>query len=762
MVTAQKREQSLIDVPAAISAFSGNTLDKLNVQNLPEITTHVPNFRVTYERGTNSIANFTLRGVRGAALASRLNESSVATYANEVFMGDETAINGALFDVERVEVLRGPQGTVFGKNTTGGLVHFISAKPTDTLSGNGSVQYGSDNQVIVEGAVSGPVSDGIRVRLAGKMDRDDGHYRNRFVGAGSNGVEKNVGDKDAWALRGTVDFDLSERTLLRVIGTYTHDDSQPAPGITYGSLLPGTTKVDGYTRSDMCGLDRILSQADCISVVQVTEPTAETVLGREAGTGITNLTPEEMGIRGRGRSFTANLTHDMDWATFTSVTNYTNNDYSIAFDADAGATPSAVIGGNAFDFIADYTNEAEHFSQEVRLNGSTDGFDWVGGLFYYTDEKSSVQQTNLRSFGVSRFNTGALDTESMAAFAQLDAHISDQVTLSIGGRYTKESRQLKNATTYTLLNATNTVLPDAQDILAEMTTRGLTTKTNNKDFTGKISLTWQPDSDNTFYASYSRGIKGAGFNSGFSPADPIDRNIALAGPVGQEILDAFEIGSKNRFFDRRLSINTAAFYYDFSGKQEQVFAFVKDPNDPNDPGNVSQNYLNIGDAEIYGIETEIMFSPSQYFDFHFSGGWLHGKVTKSDVILTDSFGANVPAQGLSIADVPDWTFFSYAAYHLPVSNMGTFTFQPEVRGVDKTNSSLTNDPLSGDKSHLFVNARVMWEAEDGGLNIQAFVSNLFKEKSMLNPRDVVLGTTGKYNTTEGLGRLWGVRLGASF
>src|SRR3546814_9995731 len=123
-------------------------------------------------------------------------------------------------DVCAYDLLRGPQGTVFGKNTTAGLVHFISVKPTNAPSGYANIQYGSDNEVIAEGAVSGPITNGFRARLAGKMARHDGHYRNRYLGAGLNGVEKKNGDKDIWGLRGIIDIDLSETTMLRVIGSY--------------------------------------------------------------------------------------------------------------------------------------------------------------------------------------------------------------------------------------------------------------------------------------------------------------------------------------------------------------------------------------------------------------------------------------------------------------------------------------------------------------------------------------------------------------
>lgn len=743
VVTAQKREQSLIDVPAAISAFSGDKLQALGVQNTTEIAQQVPNFNIVYDRGPNSTPSFVLRGVRAAILNSRLNESSVAVYTDEVFVGDETGLNGALFDLDRVEVLRGPQGTVFGKNTTGGLVHFISAKPTRSFSGHGSIQYGSDNNVTVEGAVSGPLSDRIRVRLAGKLDRDDGHYKNRYFGAGTGGIEKKNGDKDVWGLRGIIDVDLTERTLLRLIGAYAHDNSQNAPGITYGMVPPGTTG-QAFTRDQLCSHGRILGAADCIGNIQTAPQNGPAVVGRESGSGITNLTPDELGIRARARSITAILTHDMDWATLTSVTNYTNNRFRTSIDADGGATPGIGVGLNV---IGRFRNTAKQFSQELRLNGSNDAFDWVAGLFYFTDKKHNDQQIEIRSSRFSQFNSGGLKSDSYAGFAQLDAHLSNQVTLSVGGRYTKETRRLTEATTY----AAGALTLPLQDVLAAMPI----TKTDNKDFTGKFSLSWKPSADNNFYASYSRGIKGAGFNTGFSPTSPIANNVLLAGPVGQEVLDAFELGSKNRLFDGVLTMNTALFYYDFKGKQEQLTSF-------NSLLNVSQqNYLNVGNAEIYGIETEVMLRPTRRLDVSFSGGWLHTEVSKSDVVVTNPFGVNVPLEGLPLPSVPKWSFNSYLAYHMPVAGLGEFTIQPEVRATAKINYSLTNDPLAYDKSHVFTNLRLFWDSEDGRYSAQVFVTNLFNVKSLLRIQDTVF-RDGKFNVTEGLGRLWGVRLGIKY
>jgi iron complex outermembrane recepter protein len=769
VVTAQKRAQNIQDVPLAVSALSGEQLGKLGINNAPDVTTQVPSFRVTYERGPTSIPNFSIRGVRGAALASRFNESSVALYVDEVFIGDETSFNSALFDVERVEVLRGPQGTVFGKNTTAGLVHFISAKPTDTLSAYGNVGTGSDNQALVEGAISGPLSDRIRVRLAGKMDRDDGHYRNRHDLAGIGGVEKKNGDLDVWGLRGTIDVDLTEKTLFRFIGAYSQNNSENAPGITYGMLLPGTTGSPPYPASAFCSRERILHQADCISVNQAATG-AEPNIGRESSSGGTNLLPDQLKIRGRNTSLTGLLRQDLDWGTLTSIANYTRNFYSSLTDSDALATPQAATGGLNFNYNNIYVNKSWQFSEELRLNGSTSAFDWVVGGLYYTDRKQSFSDLWTISSANNQLMTfGRLKSTSFAMFGQLDAHLSRKFTLSIGGRYTNEKRELLEAITfakqraagiYTNLDAAlaDTAAPftaPLQDVRGGLVAAGQPTSTLNKDFTGKLSLTYEPNSNNTFYLSYSRGVKGAGFSSGFSPTNTLAQNMALVGPVGQETLDSYEIGAKNRFFGRKLGINTAAFYYDFRNKQEQIFLFSPATQ------TLLQNYLNAGDAEVYGIETEIDFRPSSRWNFNFNGSLLRGKITKSDKIVADGFGRLVPLQGVKLANLPSWSFSSYLSYTQPIAGVGDFTIQPEVQGVARVNESLTQDPLAADDPHVFVNLRLFWESESRKFNAQVFVTNLFNELSLINTRDLVF-RSGKYNTTEGLGRLWGVKLGVKF
>jgi iron complex outermembrane receptor protein len=746
IVTAQKREQALIDVPAAITAIDGKMVKDLNIADLSAVAAQVPGFNVTFERGENTPPSFNLRGIEGDALSARLNESSIAIYTNDVFVGDESNLNAQLFDVQRVEVLRGPQGTLFGKNTTGGLVHFISATPTPELSGYASIAYGQDNAWTLEGAVSGPLSDRVRLRLAAKWDFNDGHYDNIFVNAGQNStlaggsgrIDKKLGDRNLWGVRGTIDVDLSEDTLLRVIGNYTKNNSHSTTPTFIGALLPGTTGPGPYTRAQMCPQKRILA-GECISEDQARfgyPPLPE----RRAGIGNTAFPNNRLLAGGESYGITARITHDFDWATLTSVTNYSDNKYLEQLEGGR-ATPGVRLPAQVPDIIVYRYSESDQLSQELRLNGSSKALDWVVGAFYYKDHKYNRQDFLRNNLAVQTVLAG-VNSSSYALFGQIDGHLSDQFTLSIGGRYTDEKRRLVDARVLSLGNLVQNVLAGAPE-----------PRPHTRDFTGKFGLAWEPSDDQTYYAGYSRGIKGVGFNNGFSAANSLTANIAILGPVGQEVLDSFEFGAKHRFFDRRLSINTALFYYLYKGKQTGLTVW--------NGFTPSFNYINAGQARLYGIETEISFQPSASWDFRFSGSLIKTKITDSDVVTSDAFNNQVPLEGLELVKTPKWTFNAIAAYHIPTS-LGRFTLQTEVNGRDKQHFSLANDPLAIEPSHVFANFRIMWRSPDERFNAQAFLTNAFNEAYFVALREVVARTNGLLPAVEGQGRLWGVKLGMNF
>src|SRR5690606_30214170 len=221
----QRREESLQDTAVSVSALSGEQLERFNFQNAQAVAAQVPNFTAGGLGGPDGPPFLNIRGISFIDF-NNINEGSIAVYVDDVYQGFQGAGAGQLYDVERVEVLRGPQGTLFGRNTTGGLAHFITRRPTDEFEAYGNLQYGSYDQVIATGAVSGPLADGVRGRLAFKYSEDDGWQEDVFTGA-KHGIT------ELWSIRASLDWDISEAWLAEMSVHYTDDDST---GATQGLL----------------------------------------------------------------------------------------------------------------------------------------------------------------------------------------------------------------------------------------------------------------------------------------------------------------------------------------------------------------------------------------------------------------------------------------------------------------------------------------------------------------------------------------------
>lgn len=733
VVTAQRREQAVIDVPISVSVVSAKEIQTLNLSTFTSVAQQTPNFNITYERGANAAPDLSIRGVRSDGSTARVNESSVAVYVDDVYLGDENSLAGQMFDVERVEVLRGPQGTLFGRNTTGGLVQFVSAAPTDEFTGKASALYGSDNWIAINGAVSGPLTPGIRTRLAGQFETHDGHSTNRATLAG---VQRKLGAKEVWSLRSTTDFDIGDASSLRLQVTHSETDSESTPNYGPGVWQDASTAL--CSRADVFA-------ARCVGAIVLSgEPPITSI---RPGDAITELTGDELAIKHNLTSVTAKFETDLGGASLINIANYTHFKSRVGVDGD-GTTPSTL----AQRVYVQFFNETEQFSEELRLQGETEAFDWVAGVFYYQDKKKNRNIVELRLDDGSPFviapSNARVDTTSGAVFGQVDWRLADRLTLTTGARYTIENRELVEAVRGDFEIVPFMLVDPAIDVRSGVADPDPVTK----DVTGRVSLTFEATPDNSLYASYSRGAKSVGY-SVFYVGDALDEAVNKTGPVGQEHVDAFEIGSKNRFFDRTLGLNLAGFYYRFSGKQELLTVAVD--------GLPQTRFINVGRAEMYGAELELDYRPNDRWDFSFSGGLLHTEITKSDVSFETPLGDFVPLQGRPLPATPKWNLSASIAHHIPVSGVGTFTLQADGRAQARQNSGLSNISLADIPSYGLVNFRVMWESEDEQFNVQAFVTNAFKKTYFNGVSDANLGD-GTLLTQLGEPRLWGVKLGVNF
>ena len=736
VVTAQRREQAVIDVPISVSVVSAEEIQNLNLSTFTSVAQQTPNFNITFERGANSAPDLSIRGVRGDGSTARVNESSVAVYVDDVYLGDENSLAGHMFDVQRVEVLRGPQGTLFGRNTTGGLVQFVSAAPTAELTRKASLLYGSDNWLTINGAISGSLSKGVRTRLAGQFETHSGHQTNR---ATVLGAPRKLGAREVWSLRSTTDFDIGDASSLRLQVTHSETNSESTPN--YG---PGVWRDASQA---YCSRAEVFA-ARCVDAIVLGGQPPITAI--RPGDAITELNRDELAIRHELTSVTAKFETDLGGASLINVANYTHFKSRVGVDGD-GTTPSTLD----LRVYVQLFNESEQFSEELRLQGESEAFNWVAGLFYYQDSKKNrnivQRRTNTGAAFVVAPSNARVDTTSGAAFGQIDWRLADRLTLTAGARYTIENRELVEAVRGVTQVGPN-VLP-AVDVRSGVADPDPVTK----DMTGRLSLTFEATPDNSLYASYSRGAKSVGY-SVFYIAGDLDENAAKTGPVGQEHVDAFEIGSKNRFFDRTLGLNLAAFYYLFDGKQELLTVAG---NQAGGGIALSTQFINVGRAEMYGAEVELDYRPNERWDFSFSGGLLHTEITKSSVIFQTPLGDTVPLQGRPLPATPKWNLSAQIAHHIPVSNVGTFTLQADGRAQARQNSGLSNIRLADIPSYGLVNFRIMWESEDQRYNVQAFVTNAFNKTYFNGISDANLGA-GSLLAQVGEPRLWGVKFGANF
>lgn len=426
VVTAQKREQSLQDVSIAVTAFSGDMVEDFGFEDTRDIFYQTPNVSVSqysYGAGITIRGNPTLNNALGG-------EGNVALYFDDIYRPVSFYGGNEMLDVERVEVLRGPQGTLFGRNSTSGLVHFISRKPTEEFEGYANVEFGSYSTRVFEGAISGPLSDRVRGRLAVKYHENDGFQRNQGPAGGKLAV------KERLAARGHLEFDLSDAVnLLLSVEVTDHDDIGQAFNY-WGQLDPVTLT--------QCEPKRIWS-GQCV--------------GGGAFFGLPQFGDPELDVNkpytehdpdngdGKYTLETLTVTAKLSWQLsesieLISITGYDGHDRFFNTDEDGSAT--GVFGG-FYQYNDSYTTDGDQYSQELRLSGAHDHTDWMLGLFYYDNDLRSTSHVEALEGLVSFQVPGTisdLETTSWAVFGEYARELAETVRIFAGFRYTDEEREV--------------------------------------------------------------------------------------------------------------------------------------------------------------------------------------------------------------------------------------------------------------------------------------------------------------------------------
>ena len=454
VITAQKREQNLQDVGVSVTAYSGDQMNALGFKNSMDLVAHTPGLDAN-GYGGGAISTFNIRGV-GQNDFSANQEAPIAVYIDEAYISSNVSTRFSLFDIERAEVLRGPQGTLFGRNSTGGLVHYITRDPSQEFEGFIDLEFGEDGRQRAEGAIGGGLSDTVSGRLAFIYNKDDGLIENQFPGASDD-----IRRTDDYSIRGKLLIEPSDDLSVLFKAQYSDEDASPG-GYSFG-LLPGVeTDFFGYSDAD----------GDPYTVENDFDPYQTTEI-------------TEFGVI---------IKWDIGEATLTSVTNYQSVDSEYAEDAD-------VSPNSLFHYIQEV--EVDQVSQEIRVNWEGERHRSVVGI-YYLDIENDVA---VSEFGDVFFGPGAVfgieavqDTTTYAVFGQTEFDLTDTLAFTAGLRFNRDEKDYD-------LRAPDFGFTDYKSDF------------DDDDYSAKLQLDYRPNDDWLIYGGISRGIKSGGFNLPLTPVD---------------------------------------------------------------------------------------------------------------------------------------------------------------------------------------------------------------------------------------------------
>lgn len=680
VVTAEKRASSVQKVPIAMTALSGDMLAKAGINDVAQLASSIPNFDFGETFGAAKLA---IRGI-GYANLSTGAEGSVAYNLNDVYIARPVGQIGNFYDVQRVEVLRGPQGTLYGRNATGGLINIYTVRPTDEWSGTAQVTIGNYNDMIVEGGVGGPITEGVGVRLAFFGQNRDGYGENIITG-------NDVDDAKTRAARLTIAFQPASNFSVTVIGDIGRERSSGR-----GAHLVGQRGLTGEPGTS--GL-----------------PTAGVQLG---GTVIIRDYDIASDIDPRYRRNTGGVTIDakldLGEVTLRSISAWRHTMFTLNSDLDGSSLPLNQIF---------YNEKSDAYSQEFNLNYTSHRFDLTAGGYLFIENLKGSFWTplayNLVDFGLDpgnwRANYGAggdLKTRALAGFAQASFRATDQLTLIIGGRYSTEKKT--DVDLYTDF-VTSTRFLDAADFDNPNPPFAAPFKSSRRwnSFTPKFGVNFQVDPQTLLYASVSKGFKAGIFNLGGTQVIPVaGGGVALNNPpVNPETVWSYEAGLKTRLLDNRLRLNIAGFYYDYADLQLTKI----------DGQNVV--LTNAASAKIYGLEVEATLNPTDNLTLNLNGSWLHSEFTK----FTNSDQGRpalgqINLAGNRLPQSPEITLSGSVEYSLPISS-GAIVARAQGFWSSRVYFDEFNVDAVSQPAYTKFDLSLAWRG-NSGVEITAFVNNV--------------------------------------
>jgi iron complex outermembrane receptor protein len=673
VVTARRREETLKDVPVAVSAFSAETLERQAANDITTLSQTSPNTTVQTARGSNSTLISYIRGI-GQQDPLWGYEPGVGLYVDDVYVYRPQGAVLDVFDVQRIEVLRGPQGTLYGRNTIGGAIKYVTNRLGDEAGGKVRATYGSYQQtdLLLEGHT--PVGGGLSVGGAYALYKRDGYGSNLTTGAEQY-------NKDVQAIRLSAEYKPNDDLFFRLAYDKVEDDSNPRHGHRELPALVGGYKV----------LD---------------------VYDTQAGLGDKNSVETE------GLSLTGEY-HASEFLTFKSITAGRKGHTQTMIDFDGTPQPT-------LDVPATYDDNS--FSQELQAVYSDETVQGVFGLYYMNSQASGEFDTIAGNLGVSIADGGKVSTQSFAAFFDVSANFTDRFKVSMGARATRDHKR-SNTFRFFYLGATPSPYQGgaARPILQVRTNYSATE--TFEEFTPRLSASYELTDDLNTYVSYSKGYKSGGWDM---------RGDAFLTPqtvngYDPETVDAYEVGLKGNLFDRRVSFASAAFLSKY--KDQQVTTQVVVPSGiASSVDNAGASTLYGVEFEAKAVFDQhfsgtvaLGYIHAKYDTFsRFVPAGAPNPVNPSQTIPAGGQIVNV-ADLYGFQNTPEWTGNVSLTYRTPVAG-GDLTITPMVSYRDDYQQFEQPLPLLDQKAFTLVDLTATWSPENGRYKILLAGKNLTDER----------------------------------
>jgi iron complex outermembrane receptor protein len=735
VVTAEKREQSLQDVPVAVTAFTSERRDIAGITGIQDFVNFTPGMNYS---GTDRVS---LRGA-GRNTFYIGNDPGVASYSDGFYSASSSELFKTPLFIERTEILRGPQGTLYGRNAIGGAINQVSKRPSREFGGEVRASYGNYDRTRIEGVVSLPVADNLRFKVGGSQD----HQREGFI--------KNIGtaNEGAKIKRTYFEFQMEAEPTekLDIFVRYNRSSWDDTLGV--GDRLANL--VTPYDTTRVFGL---------IGALQVNPQFGYTTPNPGVDDPyVQNTNTDGYGQLRGNHVLTATVTYDLGFADLKYIGGFQQYNYQTGGDNDGTSRTAGIPGILAGQLYfptqtTDFDENKRYYSNEINLTSNGDGpLRWILGLYQYEEEyRQRIQLGNPNQASLANpftlagapaapnplrnyaDNQATLESKAYAVFGQATYEFNEQFALTAGLRYTKDK---KEGTEFQRLIIQSPAIAGgalAFDVSTDIdpTTPGVQNfralKNSWDAVTGVLNLDWTPDEDTLVYAKYSRGYKSGGFLLGTLAPDP---------EADQEQVDAFEVGLK-KTIARRLQVNAAAFYNDYKDLQLNLSQL-------NPAGTASSNnFVNV-EAEAYGVELEAIWRPIDNLDLSASYGYLHTEITDGccfydpadpgalDPRATPSGGSVLSngtrlvfqtLKGSRIYQSPEHKFAGNANYTFDF-DAGSLILSATYTWTDETFYQPFKSDANRVKAYDVTDFRMLWNDAENRYTVIGFVKNAFDNK----------------------------------